>query len=179
MPTIRPVQLSDAPAIQAIYRPYVEQTVITFEETVPSVAEFEQRIQKIKKDFPYLVAEQDGQLLGYAYAGKFNARASYRWTAEITIYLAKEAQGKGLGRQLYQQMEDLLKQQGIITLMALITSPGSGSIEFHQRLGYQPVGLYPKVAYKFNQWHDLAILQKQLITPPLSPQEITGPVTPS
>ena len=98
---IRPVQLSDAAAIRAIYQPYVTETAITFEVDVPTVQEFESRITKTLTQFPYLVAEVDGKVVGYAYASTYYARAAYDWTTELSIYVAKEARGQGIGSALY------------------------------------------------------------------------------
>ena len=98
MLTIRPASLSDAQAIQAIYAPYVEKTAITFEYEVPSIQEFEKRICKTLEKYPYLVAEENGQVLGYAYASTYYARTAYDWTTELSIYVAKERVDKGLDR---------------------------------------------------------------------------------
>ena len=105
MLTIRPASLSDAQAIQAIYAPYVEKTAITFEYEVPSVQEFEKRISKTIEKYPYLVAEENGQVLGYAYASNYYARTAYDWTTELSIYLHEDARGRGLGSQLYDALE--------------------------------------------------------------------------
>ena len=109
MLTIRPAKLSDAKAIQSIYAPYVEKTAITFEYEVPSVQEFENRINKTLENYPYLVAEEDGQVLGYAYASTYYARTAYNWTTELSIYLHEDARGRGLGSQLYDALEKELK----------------------------------------------------------------------
>ena len=104
MLTIRPANLADAQAIQVIYAPYVEKTAITFEYEVPSVQEFENRINKTLETYPYLVAEEDGQVLGYAYASTYYARTAYNWTTELSIYLHEDARGRGLGSQLYDAL---------------------------------------------------------------------------
>ena len=114
MLTIRPVSLSDAQAIQAIYAPYVEKTAITFEYEVPSVQEFEKRISKTIEKYPYLVAEENGQVLGYAYASNYYARTAYDWTTELSIYLHEDARGRGLGSQLYDALEKELEKRGYL-----------------------------------------------------------------
>ena len=142
MLTIRPAKLSDAKAIQSIYAPYVEKTAITFEYEVPSVQEFENRINKTLETYPYLVAEENGQVLGYAYASTYYARTAYNWTTELSIYLHEDARGRGLGSQLYDALEEELKKRG-----------------------YVQVAHFPKVGYKFEQWHDIVWMQKTLDGP--------------
>ena len=141
MLTIRPAKLSDAPAIQAIYSPYVEKTAITFEYEVPSVQEFEARISKTLEKFPYLVVEEDGRVLGYAYASTYYARTAYDWTTELSIYLHEDARGRGLGNQ------------------------HEASIAMHEKRGYVQVAHFPKVGYKFEQWHDIVWMQKTIDGP--------------
>ena len=120
---IRPVQLSDAAAIRAIYQPYVTDTAITFEVDVPTVQEFESRITKTLTKFPYLVAEVDGKVVGYAYASTYYARAAYDWTTELSIYVAKEARGKGIGSALYSALEVELQARGYLRFLACIAVP--------------------------------------------------------
>ena len=117
MLTIRPVKLSDAKAIQSIYAPYVEKTAITFEYEVPSVQEFENRINKTLETYPYLVAEENGQVLGYAYASTYYARTAYNWTTELSIYLHEDARGRGLGSQLYDALEKELKSISLVSII--------------------------------------------------------------
>ena len=123
MLTIRPASLSDAQAIQAIYAPYVEKTAITFEYEVPSVQEFEKRISKTIEKYPYLVAEENGQVLGYAYASTYYARTAYDWTTELSIYLHEDARGRGLGSQLYDALEKELEKRGFLRFLACIAVP--------------------------------------------------------
>lgn len=119
MLTIRPASLSDAQAIQTIYAPYVEKTAITFEYEVPSVQEFEKRISKTIEKYPYLVAEENGQVLGYAYASTYYARTAYDWTTELSIYLHEDARGRGLGSQLYDALEEELKKTRLLAFSSL------------------------------------------------------------
>ena len=164
MLTIRPVSLSDAQAIQAIYAPYVEKTAITFEYEVPSVQEFEKRISKTIEKYPYLVAEENGQVLGYAYASNYYARTAYDWTTELSIYL-HDARGRGLGSQLYDALEKELEKRGYLRFLACIAVPNEASISMHEKRGYVQVAHFPKIGYKFNKWHDIVWMQKTIDGP--------------
>ena len=165
MLTIRPAKSSDAKAIQSIYAPYVEKTAITFEYEVPSVQEFENRINKTLENYPYLVAEENGQVLGYAYASTYYARTAYNWTTELSIYLHEDARGRGLGSQLYDALEEELKKRGFLRFLACIAVPNEASIAMHEKRGYVQVAHFPKVGYKFDQWHDIVWMQKTLDGP--------------
>ena len=165
MLTIRSASLSDAPAIQAIYAPYVEKTAITFEIAVPSIAEFEKRISKTLEKYPYLVAEEDGQVLGYAYASTYYAREAYDWTTELSIYLHEDARGRGLGSQLYDALEEELEKRGFLRFLACIAVPNEASIAMHEKRGYVQVAHFPKIGYKFNKWHDIVWMQKTIDGP--------------
>ncbi|MDG6895227.1 GNAT family N-acetyltransferase [Volucribacter amazonae] len=160
---IRPARAEDAEALIAIYAPYVEQTAITFEYDVPTVAEFAERITCISQDYPYLVAEQNGKIVGYAYGSAFAKRAAYHWSVELSIYLDQQQRGQGIGQQLYQQLEQQLAERGMVNLLACIALPNDASIAFHQKRGYQQVAHFPKIGYKFAQWHDIVWLQKRLL----------------
>lgn len=159
---IRPVQASDAAALLAIYSPYVENTVITFEYIPPSLSEFSERIAKISDKFPYLVAEEEGQILGYAYASTYYGRAAYDWTAELSVYVAKEARGKKIGSKLYDALEYQLQEQGIRNLLVCISLPNEASLAMHLKRGYKQVAHFEKIGYKFDKWHDTVWLQKQI-----------------
>lgn len=159
---IRPVKKDDAVALVAIYRPYVENTAITFEYEVPSVADFEQRIAKTVSKYPYLVAEEEGQILGYAYASTYYDRTAYDWSVELSVYLHPDACGKGIGTKLYDQLEAALERQGYLRFLACIALPNDASLALHQKRGYEQVAHFPKIGYKFEQWHDIVWLQKTL-----------------
>ena len=165
MITIRPANLADAQAIQAISAPYVEKTAITFEYEVPSVQEFEKRISNTIERYPYLVAEEDGQVLGYAYASTYYARTAYDWTTELSIYLNEDARGRGLGSQLYGALEEELEKRGFLRFLACIAVPNEASIAMHEKRGYILVAHFPKVGYKFEQWHDIVWMQKTIDGP--------------
>ena len=167
--TIRAATVADAPRLLAVYAPYVEHTAITFEYAVPTVAEFEKRIAGVLCRFPYLVAEADGEVLGYAYAAPFHARAAYAYCAEVTVYLAENARGHGIGRQLYALLHAILKAQGIVNAIACITPPKNGenypSMRFHQKMGYRFAGRIENSGYKFGRWSDTVYMEKTLNPP--------------
>ena len=162
---IRPVQLSDAAVIRAIYQPYVTETAITFEVDVPTVQEFESHITKTLTQFPYLVAEVDGKVVGYAYASTYYARAAYDWTTELSIYVSKEARGHGIGSDLYTALEEELQARGYLRFLACIAVPNEASISMHEKRGYVQVAHFPKIGYKFNKWHDIVWMQKTIEGP--------------
>ena len=162
---IRPVTLEDAHELVRIYAPYVEKTAITFEYDVPSIKEFEGRIEKILQRFPYLVAEENGQVIAYAYASTYYARTAYDWTTELSIYLHEDVRGRGLGNQLYDALEEELEKRGFLRFLACIAVPNEASIAMHEKRGYVQVAHFPKVGYKFDRWHDIVWMQKTIDGP--------------
>lgn len=161
---IRDVTLKDAEKLVEIYAPYVLNTAITFEYEVPSVEEFTKRIKTICDSYPYLVAEVDHEVVGYAYASAFHPRAAYQWCAEVSIYLNNEIQKQGIGRKLYEAIEERLKQQNVKNINACIAYPNEGSIAFHERMGFKTVGHFHKCGYKLNQWWDMIWMEKMIDT---------------
>ena len=159
---IRFATKEDLPQILAIYAPYVTNTTASFEYEVPTEEEFTRRFETITAQFPWLVWEEDGQILGYAYGSAPFERAAYRWCAEPSIYLAPEAQGRGIARRLYAALEKLLKIQGYQVLYALITAENTRSIRFHQKLGYTLQGDFPDCGFKFGRWLGLVWMEKRL-----------------
>ena len=159
---IRIATEADVPAILDIYAPYVENTTITFEYIVPTQAEFLERFRRITADFPWLVWEEKGEILGYAYACRPFERTAYSWCAEPSIYLKSAAQGKGIGRKLYTTLEELLKIMGYRVLLALITGENDRSVQFHEHLGYSSVGELIGCGYKFEKWLNVFWMEKQL-----------------
>ena len=164
---IRSVRAEDASALLGIYSWYVLHSAVTFEYDVPTEEEFRGRIGRTLEKYPYLAAEKDGVILGYAYAGAFHPRAAYGWAAELSIYLDREVRGQGLGRRLYEEMETALKAMGILNLYACIASPqvedeylDNASERFHVRLGYVTVGRFRKCGYKFGRWYDMIWMEK-------------------
>ncbi|AXI66065.1 TPA: N-acetyltransferase [Streptococcus suis] len=160
---IRSARIEDAADLVAIYAPYVEKTAITFETEVPTVEAFASRIEKTLEKFPYLVAVEEGKIVGYAYASTYYARAAYDWTVEFSVYVQKEARGKGIGNLLYTALEEELTVRGFKNFLACIALPNPASIALHEKKGYQQVAHFKKVGYKFGTWHDIVWLQKSLV----------------
>ena len=158
--TVRPACIEDAAELLSIYAPYVENTPVTFEYTVPSLSEFENRIHNISGRYPYLAACSGQKILGYAYASAFKGRAAYDWSAETSVYVSQNAKGKGIGSLLYEKLEALLKKQNICNLCACITYPNPESISFHEKHGYAAVAHFHKSGYKFNTWYDMIWMEK-------------------
>ncbi len=167
--TIRTAKKSDAAELLRIYAPYVKETAITFEYDVPSEQEFAERIAKTMEKYPYLAAEIDGTLVGYAYAGAFHARAAYDWAVETSIYVDRNRKRQGIGEHLYQALEDRLKAMGIVNLNACIAYPRekdpyltADSVRFHETLGYRLVGRFDSCGYKFDRWYDMVWMEKHI-----------------
>jgi L-amino acid N-acyltransferase YncA len=166
----------DAAACAAVYEPYVTESVISFEQTPPDAREFAERIERITRTHPWLVAELDGDTVGFAYGSPHRERAAYRWAADVSVYLAARAQRRGLGRALYENLFELLERQGIRTVCAGITLPNPASVGLHESLGFAPVGIYRNIGFKYGAWHDVGWWQRQLLPPALSPPEPAPPV---
>ena len=173
---IRIAQETDAEALLTLYAPYVEKTAITFEYDVPTPEEFRGRIRHTLDRYPYLVAEEDGEIVGYAYAGAFKARSAYDWAVETSIYVAEGAKRQGYGRMLYETLEKLLALQHIINVNACIAYPETedayltrDSVAFHTRMGYRLVGQFHKCGYKFGRWYDMVWMEKCLSAHPDKP----------
>ncbi|HFI0724349.1 TPA: N-acetyltransferase family protein [Streptococcus suis] len=160
---IQSAQIEDAADLVAIYAPYVENTAITFETEIPTVADFASRIEKTLEKFPYLVAVEEGQILGYAYASTYYARAAYDWTVELSVYVSREVRGKGIGSLLYAALEEELTVRGFKNFLACIALPNPASLALHEKRGYEQVAHFKKVGYKFDTWHDIVWLQKSLV----------------
>lgn len=157
---IRPAAASDAAAIARIYNHYVLHTAITFEEQAVSDGEMHARMDDIRHaGLPWLVAEQAGQVLGYAYATKWRARSAYRHSVESSVYLAADATGKGLGARLYAVLLDLLREKGMHAVMAGITSPNASSASLHEKMGFRKVAHFAEVGFKFDRWIDVGYWQ--------------------
>jgi phosphinothricin acetyltransferase len=169
--TIRVARPQDARQIAAIYAPYVEQTAISFETVPPTATAMLRRMDDVLHRYPYLIAERDGRVLGFAYAHPFVGRAAYDWSAEMTIYLAMDERHHGLGGALYRKLEDILRAQGVLNLNACIGCPKEdkgdeyltyNSVDFHKHLGYKWVGLFHDSGYKFGRWYDMCWMEKIL-----------------
>ena len=165
---IRFAKEADIPAILDIYGPYVLNTAISFEYSVPTLEEFTGRFRSITAQFPWLVWEEDGRVLGYAYGSLPFGRAAYRWVAASSIYLAPQAQGKGIGRKLYAALEAILKHQGYRKVYAVITSDNPGSLRFHEALGYRFVAELTECGFKFQKLYGVVWMEK-LLNPDVFP----------
>ena len=152
---IRVARPSDAAAIAAIYAPYVTDTVISFEMAPPDKAEMANRLAKTLARFPWLVAESDGEVVGYAYAGQHRERAAYQWSADVSVYVHKGLRRRGIGRALYSPLFDILRAQGYYNIYAGIALPNPASVALHEAMGMTPVGVYRHVGYKAGIWHDV------------------------
>ena len=159
---IRQVQLSDAEQILKVYTPFITDTCISFEYTVPPLDEFTKRIETISSAYPYLVLEEAGEIVGYAYAHRYLERAAYNWDVEVTLYLAPQAQGKGLGVILYGALEKLMALQNIKNLYSCITGDNVHSIEMHRAIGYEFIGTFPKAGFKHDRWLDVVWMAKEI-----------------
>jgi len=176
---IRIAEPGDAERLVEVYAPYVRETAITFEYEVPSVETFRGRMEKILEKYPYLVAERDGRIVGYAYAGIFNERPAADWSVETAIYVERGNRRTGVGRELYKALEQALSRQNIINLNACIACPEAedkyltyNSIRFHEHMGYHMVGRFYKCGYKFGRWYHLAWMEKHLREHPAKPEPV-------
>lgn len=165
--SIRPATTDDAKELLDIYAPYVTKTAISFEYDVPSLGEFRTRIEDTLKRYPYLVAECEGEILGYAYTHAFHERAAYDWSVETSIYLREGNTKMGVGRTLYGALEKVSQAQNILNLNACIAYPPiedehltMNSIQFHEHLGYRMVGIFRNCGYKFGTWYHMAWMEK-------------------
>ena len=163
MHTIRPVNLTDIPALHAIYAQYIS-TNISFEYSLPSLEAYTHKIETIKASFPYLVLEKKGRIIGFAYAQRVRERAAYQWSAELSIYLSPEQTASGLGSALYLTLMSLLELQGIRTVYGVITEGNPISLRFHEKLGFSLFATFPKVGYKNGSWLDVYWVQKEIGT---------------
>ena len=169
MVNIRNARIADARRILAIYDFYVKNTAITFEYDTPSLDEFKERMKKTMLRYPYLVIEEDGVIQGYAYAGAFVGRAAYDWSCELTVYLDHTRQKCGMGRKIYEALEDALRKMGVLNLYACIGYPEEddeyltkNSADFHAHLGFTKVGEFHKCGYKFGRWYHMIWMEKTI-----------------
>jgi L-amino acid N-acyltransferase YncA len=152
---VRNATASDAQAMLDIYRPIVEHTAISFEETPPDVQEFTDRIIGLQSTHPWIAAEHDGSVVGFAYAAPHRVRAGYRFSVETTVYVASEMQGMGVGRALYGVLIDRLVDAGFASAFAGIALPNPASVRLHEAVGFTRTGTFPRVGYKLGRWHDV------------------------
>jgi phosphinothricin acetyltransferase len=167
---LRTARPADAAALAAIYRPYVTDSIVTFELEPPTAREMAARLEAVAGRYPWIVAETEGgDVVGYAYACPFRPRAAYRFAVETTVYLRREMTRRGLGRRLYAPLLRTLESQGFTQAIAAITLPNDPSVALHERLGFVHAGTYAKVGYKLGQWLDVGLWQRPL-APAADPQ---------
>jgi len=164
---IRSIELSDAEAVRSIYAPFVSDNATSFEIEPPDITAIEQRIRDLKDQYPWLVFEADGKVLGYAYASPHRTRHAYQWCVDVSVYIHGLAQHCGVGRALYAALFEMLSQQGYVNVYAGITLPNPASVGLHQSLGFVPVGVYSRVGFKFGKWHDVVWLHLRLSETPI------------
>jgi L-amino acid N-acyltransferase YncA len=166
----------DARACAAIYAPFVRDTAVSLEEEPPNAAQMASRIAETEATYPWLVLEHDGVVAGFAYASQHRARASYRWTADVTVYIDPNRHRRGLGRRLYGALLPLLRAQGLRTACAGITLPNDASVGLHAAMGFTPIGVYRHIGWKQGAWRDVGWWQLDLGHPGDSaPYEPSGP----
>ena len=153
---------ADIPAMLEIYGPYVLSSTATFEYTVPTLEEFTSRFDTITAQYPWLVWEEAGKILGYAYASAPYTRAAYAWCAEPSIYLNSQARGRGIGTKLYTALEEILELQGYHVLYALVTEENTESIAFHEKFSYKKQAFFPDCGWKFGRWLGVFWMEKRL-----------------
>ncbi|MEQ8486255.1 MAG: N-acetyltransferase family protein [Pseudomonadales bacterium] len=160
---LRPATAADAEALARIYNPYILDTIITFEETAITAAEMARRVAEVDGyGLPWLVAEQAGAVVGYAYATRWRTRHAYRFAVESTVYLGPEAIGRGIGTQLYEALFEVLRQRGTHAVIGGIALPNDASVGLHEKLGMRKVAHFPEVGFKFGRWIDVGYWQRNL-----------------
>ena len=171
MATIRLATMSDAAAIAEIYAPYCDATTISFEETAPSSEEMARRIATIGATRPWIVLEDQGRVIGYAYASAHHERAAYRWSASTAIYIGRDHHRRGAGRALYTTLFAVLAHLGYRQATAGITLPNPASVGLHAAFGFAPVGVYRRIGYKMGGWHDVGWFQAEIQSGPERPAD--------
>lgn len=166
---LRVARKEDVPGMLAIYAPYVTDTDVTSDFEVTEAEVYCTQIEKVLEDYPWLVAEAGGKIIGYSYAKKHRERAAYEWCCESSVYVHEDYQGRGVAKQLYEALQEILVKQNMVNVYAGIAQPNENSTMFHVRMGYTPVGVYKKVGFNNGQWHDVLWVHKTLIKHPANP----------
>lgn len=170
---VRIARANDASAVHDIYAPSVIGDACTFETTVPGADAMRERMLTRLQHYPWLVWDEGGDVLAYAYAGRFRERAAYDWIAETSIYVRPSAQGRGIARALYGTLLDVMRLQGINQAVGAITLPGAASVAMHESMGFTAAGVWSQCGFKLGQWWDVGIWQKALQAAAISPSPIT------
>lgn len=172
---IRDIQVCDAGEIATIYAQYVADTTISFEETPPKIAEMADRIAAGTQHYPWVVAELDGTVVGYAYGSLHRARPAYRWSVEVTVYVDRCAHRRGVGTRLYATLFERLRELGYHRAFSGIALPNASSEALHCAVGFSRIGVFERIGYKFGTWHDVAWYQRDLQPPDTMPAELVRP----
>ncbi len=159
---IRFAEIKDAAEILQIYRPFIENSAASFETIVPTVEEFGSRIINYTQKYPWLVAEIDNCIAGYAYAGKHREREAYQWAVEVSVYVHPHFYRQGIARILYEKLFELLNEMGVVNVYAVIALPNAASVALHTSFGFERVCIYKKAGYKNGVWHDVLWLVKYI-----------------
>jgi L-amino acid N-acyltransferase YncA len=162
MSDIRVATEQDGPAIAAIYAPYVRDTAISFEEIPPTAAQMSERVRATLSTHPFLVFQEAGAVVGYAYASRHRDRAAYRWSVDVAVYVASRVHRTGIGRALYTRLIEDLERQGFHSAYAGITLPNQMSVGLHEAMGFQPIGTYTEVGFKLGHWWDVGWWRRPL-----------------
>ena len=160
---IRIARPTDAKAVLEIYSPYITDSAVSFEISVPSQSEFESRMTETLARFPWLVLEDEGQVVGYAYASSHRSRCAYNWSVEASVYVSPDHRKKKIASRLYTALFEILKKQGVLNVYSGITLPNEASVSFHESMGFSSVGVYHKVGFKLEKWHDVGWWQLRLL----------------
>jgi phosphinothricin acetyltransferase len=168
-PHVRMASTDDAREIQAIYAPYVRDTVISFETEPPSVEEMARRIDATLAMLPWLVHLQDGRIAGYAYASRHKERNAYQWSVDVSAYVHRDFHRRGIGGSLYRSLLALVRQQGFFNAYGGITLPNAASVALHESVGFRPLCVYRGVGFKAGRWHDVGWWELRLATLPPNP----------
>ncbi|MEA3050335.1 MAG: hypothetical protein QOG84_2171 [Sphingomonadales bacterium] len=168
---IRAASAEDAAAIADIYRPYVAESYVSFETEPPDAAEIARRMAAGGDLYPWFGAEEEGRLVGYAYASPFRPRAAYRFAVETTVYVRDGAHGRGFGAALYAPLLEALERQGFTQAIGAISLPNPASVRLHERFGFRHAGTYAQVGWKLGRWHDVGLWQRPLAVPAEPPEE--------
>lgn len=163
--------VEDAARIIEIYKPYCLNTTISFEKEPPTLSEMQKRIENTIAFYPYLVEEEGGEIIAYAYASNHRTRDGYQWSSEASVYVDENHQRKGIGKVLYQTIFEILRKQGMVNVYAGIALPNPKSIEFHKSMGFKKVGTYKNVGFKFGSWVDVTWWHLELNKPSVSPEQ--------
>jgi phosphinothricin acetyltransferase len=175
MRQIRPAREGDAPALSAIYALSVVDSPISFELVPPSAEEMVRRLQAVRQTGPWLVCEEAGEVIGFAYGTRHRERAAYRWSADASVYLDADHRRMGVGSLLYRTLFEVLRRQGYKAAHAGITLPNAASVTLHERCGFRLVGVFPKVGWKLGRWHDVGWWQLELGEREEAPAELISP----